>query len=605
MPVSIVSVKFVILYNRASKFGLKKDADLIEKSLRTLGIYSIQHCDPLEPPVRTDCIIHLEQPIYVWMSWARTNVLIVNPEWYVPAAYNAYLGKFDKVIFKNTNARSQFTASLGGSSLPFEKTAVLPWATPAWSLDGVKTSEQNDPRLGFACFLGASKNRHEFIKTLLPFWRESYPQLNIFSVGGFDLEVPTQENIKYRVEDLTDAQRYRLATFFPGHLVCSTSEGYCYTGGEAEEVGAFTIYNSIGAFNCTYADKAGVAWVPNTEHLSDSKHSLAYFGKITESETTQKGLDEAIQAFLACSMEDVRAARKLEAAKRREVFDEALKALVSEIPALLTPLSKSAYTAGANARPPILTPEECPPISIVTLLYNRARFFDLACHNIMISDYPKDKIEWVIVDDSDDPAEQIAEKVSQVKEKSAPLKMEYVRLEVRTAVSKKRNLGVQAASNAIVLMMDDDDHYPETSFRRRVAWLTLHPWKPKAVACTTIACYDLVKAISAVNVPPLDIPLSQRISEATLTFYKWWWDEGQFPSDVQVGEGESFLRGREDEVLELPPQQIIVAFSHGKNTSSRLIPGGDDVKPGCFWGFPKEFLVYIHGLAGIKVQESS
>jgi hypothetical protein len=28
------------------------------------------------------------------------------------------------------------------------------------------------------------------------------------------------------------------------------------------------------------------------------------------------------------------------------------------------------------------------------------------------------------------------------------------------------------------------------------------------------------------------------------------------------------------------------------------------VKPGCFWGFPKEFLVYIHGLAGIKVQET-
>jgi hypothetical protein len=29
--------------------------------------------------VRTECIIHLEQPVYVWMSWARTNVLIVNP----------------------------------------------------------------------------------------------------------------------------------------------------------------------------------------------------------------------------------------------------------------------------------------------------------------------------------------------------------------------------------------------------------------------------------------------------------------------------------------------------------------------------------------------
>jgi hypothetical protein len=65
------------------------------------------------------------------------------------------------------------------------------------------------------------------------------------------------------------------------------------------------------------------------------------------------------------------------------------------------------------------------------------------------------------------------------------------------------------------------------------------------------------------------------------------------------------LFGREDDFLEMPPQQIIVAFSHGSNTSSRRVPEGADVKPGCFWGFPKEFLVFIHGLAGVKVEEKA
>jgi hypothetical protein len=152
-------------------------------------------------------------------------------------------------------------------------------------------------------------------------------------------------------------------------------------------------------------------------------------------------------------------------------------------------------------------------------------------------------------------------------------------------------------------MMDDDDHYPETSFRRRVAWLTRHPWVPEAVAATSIACYDLVKGISAVNVPPFELPLAQRVSEATLTFYKRWWEKQGFPVDTQIGEGESFLAGREGQVLELPPQQIIVAFSHGKNVSSRRVPSGADIKPGCFWGFPREFLVFIHELAGVKVVE--
>ena len=110
-----------------------------------------------------------------------------------------------------------------------------------------------------------------------------------------------------------------------------------------------------------------------------------------------------------------------------------------------------------------------------------------------------------------------------------------------------------------------------------------------------------MKGISAVNVPPMDIPLSQRVSEATLTFHRSFWEEKGFPAGVVVGEGEGFLQGRDRDCLEIPPQQIIVAFSHGKNASSRRVPSDADVTPGCFWGFPKEFLIFVHGLAGITL----
>jgi hypothetical protein len=219
----------------------------------------------------------------------------------------------------------------------------------------------------------------------------------------------------------------------------------------------------------------------------------------------------------------------------------------------------------------------------------------------MISDYPKDKIEWIIVDDSDDPADSCSDTIVGVANSTTSFKIVYVPLAMKMPVSEKRNIGTARATADIVLMMDDDDHYPETSFRRRVGWLTKHPWKPRAVAATTIACYDLVRGISAVNAPPFDIPLAQRVSEATLTFYRAWWEEKGFPPGILVGEGEGFLEGRTGDFLEIPPQQIIVAFSHGKNVSSRCIPSDADVKPGCFWGFPKEFLEFIHGLVGIKV----
>ena len=587
---SLSYLKVVLLYNRSNPFGLKKDAAFLDQMLRKkVGIVAT-HADPLEPPIQADVAIHLEQPVYVWQSWARVNILIVNPEWYVPEAYNSYMEHFDIVVFKNQVARSRF---IEAGVVSEEKSTVLPWANMEMEFDGTEKTN-SEPGMGFACFLGGSRNRHEMLKEILPFWRDSYPQLNIFTIGGID--VPEQSNISVRKTNLEPAQHAKLAKFFPGHLIVSKSEGFSYTAAEAEEVGAFSIMNTLDAFQSTYERDEGIAWLPTVEKRSDEKHSLSLQATIGDKAEFQEALDKAIENFSAIDFTTCREIRSSEAKYRREEFGEKLATLMKSTMKYFPQRKK-------QPRPPILKQEDCPPISIVTLMYNRHRFFDLACHNIMISDYPKDKIEWIIVDDSDDPNEQAADKIVAVQQKSDPLRMVYLPLQKKTPISQKRNLGIQKASHDIILMMDDDDHYPETSFRRRVAWLTQHSWQPKAVACTTIACYDLVKAISAVNSPPLDIPLSQRISEATLTFYKSWWEEQKFERDIQVGEGETFLRGREKDVLEIPPQQIIVAFSHGKNTSSRRVPDGPDVNPGCFWGFPKEYLIFIHGLAGIKIEE--
>jgi hypothetical protein len=111
--------------------------------------------------------------------------------------------------------------------------------------------------------------------------------------------------------------------------------------------------------------------------------------------------------------------------------------------------------------------------------------------------------------------------------------------------------------------------------------------------------YNLRTGQSAVNVPPFNIPLGQRISEATLTFHKHFWVERPF-ADVSIAEGEDWLSGREGVVMEIPPQQIIVALTHGDNISSRAIPA--DARVGCFWGWDEAMLRFLHGLVGVKVE---
>lgn len=582
-----MSYVVTIIANKSNTFGISKDVEAVRRAFGGRGC-QIRVSDPLEPPVVSDLAVHLEVPSYVWMPWSPRNILVVNPEWFVTDAWRPYLEKFDYVVVKDPDTQRIFVDELG---LAAEKVRYIPWGLPAGANPAVRKKQDN-----FLWMLGASKSKRAYVERIVPLWKAVWPNLLITTTTPLDLSgCALPSNVEIRVGDMDKEQRDKLAATYRGHICCSTAEGFGYTAAESEDLGAFAILNSLPVYRAAYdvsettPAPSGIAWIPSTLE----RKGFAQFDVGATPEAITAALDEAIAAFW--SHGDAASKARQQASRKRWA------SYVNAWADLYEPLLKEKRPPTYKVMPPPLDRASCPPISVVTLIYNRKKFFDLACHNIMISDYPKDKIEWIIVDDSDDPMEQNSDRIVAVAESAAPVNVRYVPIAKKKSVAEKRNLGVNKATADIVLMMDDDDHYPETSFRRRVGWLTGHPWKPQAAACTTIACYDLQKGISAVNVPPTDLPLGQRISEATLTFYKSWWVERGFPVGTIVGEAEEFVAGRETDVLELPPQQIIVAFSHGKNVSSRRVPSGADVKPGCFWGFPKEFLEFIHGLVGVKV----
>jgi len=553
-------LEVTVIYNKTNSFGLYNDALLIQKTLAQYAV--VRFADPLEPPVACDINIHLEVPIYSYVPWANYNILVANPEYYVSEAYDPYIKHFDGVITKE--------------DLQISGAHVLPWTL--LTFNKIKIT----PIKEFLYLLGGSKHKREFAKHLISNWKLTYPKLHVYTTTALD--IAERENVKIIITNLSQDEKQTLLQTYEGHICCSNSEGFGYTAAEAEYVGAFTILNTLPVYVQDYKDAKHVSWIQTPTSHSNLKTPYGSF--VNDIPTLETDLDKAMIDFqnYKKSVSSTEFKQLYFKKKLIEIMDKIISKLLVK-PKL----------------PPILSVEECPPISIVTLMYNRRRFFDLGCHNIMISDYPKEKIEWIIVEDSDDPNEDSSDKIISTAQQSEPMKIVYVPLHKKTIVSEKRNIGVQKASNEIVLFMDDDDHYPITSFRRRVAWLTLHKMKPKATVCTTIACYDLKTGVSAVNTPPLDLPLGQRVSEATLTFYKSWFLEKMFDRNVQVGEGESLIEGRESELLEIPPQQIVVAFSHGNNTSSRRIPASVGVEPSCFWGFPKEYLMFIHKLADVNV----
>ena len=315
----------------------------------------------------------------------------------------------------------------------------------------------------------------------------------------------------------------------------------------------------------------------------------------------KKGADHFRSYSLAKGWQDIEDKIRVVGGPHR-TLEEDNQVVIISLGDVLEQIKERKPNHGVRHFPPVLERSACPPISVITPTFQRKKLMEIAYHNLLATDYPHSKIEWIVVEDNDKSPHVMKESLAEFQKKVPSIQIRYLAVEGRRSVGEKRNLGIQAASHEWIMCMDDDDHYPPTSFRRRMAWLLkskIGQTTPRVVGCTTIALYDLKQGISAVNVPPISLPLSQRLSEATLAFHLSFWQERPFP-DVSVAEGEGWMTGRESEMVEIPPQQMIVAFTHGQNQSSRRLPPPNQ-SPACFWGHPKEYLVFIHGLVGVDV----
>ena len=571
--------RVVFLFNQTNTFGLSQDAALIERALKQIdSSYEFTKADPLQPPSNADIVIHLEIPHPVWLPWAPTQIWMVNPEWCSPN-WLEYKDQFSQIWLKENSRVAEFG----------DKAVHVPWAVQG------PLKPVNKDALGLRqalWVLGASQNKHIAARALLPLWPANFPLTVTTSLEEADLSgVVLPPSVTVKRGFLEAAALEELNMNSATHVAISAAEGYGFTAGQAEARSAALIVNTLPVYEEYYGTKSYAGFVKTPVSKSSDKHC---------------GL---VADFSAVTTEDIRVALQAIPSGEEEVqvAEDRLKQFVESVRYQIQKLARK--LAGKKhprrSMPPTISPNDCPPISVLTLTYNRRNFIELAFLNMLVTDYPKAKIQWVIVDDSDDPLKSVSDKVKTFQDRDPGFEITYVPMTKKRSIGYKRNRAVKAAKYDICLNMDDDDVYPETSFRRRVAWL-LHDLSKKVVGCTMIAMYDLNLGISAVNTPPWALKQSQRVSEASFCFYKSFAVDNPFP-DCQQSEGEGFVdrcsRNGNDLFLEIPPQQIVVALNHGTNTSGRVIAGRGQT--GCFWGWDQRFIVWLHGLVGIQVEEAA
>ena len=595
----------VIVYNKSNSFGIHDDIALIETAIREFSSKSKKagwtfspprHMDIKEPPVKSDIQIHVEMPVYANIAWSRINILIVNPDHYYPQSYDEYIARFDYVICKDTVTTEHFKKLCSsGSTAATTKVEYIPWTTRV-DLATLHKYPKAGTEKGFVSFLAGSVNKCAAVEQVLPYWN-TYPLTIYTTRSDFEKKLLHAANgnalVTIKCQDINDVERERLSRYYSGHLIVSHGEGFGHAAAKAFAANSFIIMNHIPVFDDMYTNCTNIGWISSSAEQSTRILPTMHLRDISSSLTSafaqfEKGAwltDTEVSTY----MNEVSAK-----------FNNGLHGLLQDI------LKNDRCVKGPTYKlPPSLSADEYPTISVITITYNRRNFADLCAYNLLSTDYPHEKIEWVVVDDSDDDAKSGSDKYMKFAADHPEFKLVYVPIGYKMSVGAKRNLGVEQASNDICLFMDDDDVYPLTSFRRRVAWLlgsgaTVKGPVPDATVITTMAMYDLRDGRSAVNVPPWELPLGARISEASLCFRKSFWLERKFSEDAAIAEGEAWLAGRESRVLEIPPQQIIVALSHGNNSSSRRIPPGTPV--GCAWGWPEQLVRFLHGLAGVAVE---
>lgn len=507
----------------------------------------------LEPPTTfCDINVHMDCLISAHLTTARTNVLLANMHWY-SENWNESMKQVDFVLvktreaetfFKEKGLRTLFMGWRGEDAFrPSRAMAELPGAEKAWLLE-----IQPTPR--------ALEAATKFVQM----WSPDMPHLHLAGFQSILDKINISiRNIHKHVLQITrdlDMESQELAEL---RNTCKTHVHVLDSGCPASaylslSTGARCVYLSCPTMNEILSPKHHLC-LNNFENTEENKAKIKEFSELPIVPRNQRtAYIEQVKQF-------------------RVDFSEAWRHIESHVG-----ISKNMFDFIPTA--------ELPAISIVTPTYNRKLLFRLAIYNFLRMDYPRDRVQWIIVDDSDE-SQCVKDELP-----DASGQITYIRLDDHVGIAEKRNRGVAAARNPIIIHMDDDDYYPPDSARIRVSHLIRSGLD--LITCTTLPMYDLRRYSSAINVPPFWMSLAQRCSEATFTYKKTFWEERHFDRDM--AEGETFLIGRLARVKEITPAGIIVSMLHSKNASGRGAALAGPEANGNHYGFSDGFFKFLHSL---------
>jgi glycosyltransferase involved in cell wall biosynthesis len=196
-----------------------------------------------------------------------------------------------------------------------------------------------------------------------------------------------------------------------------------------------------------------------------------------------------------------------------------------------------------------------PFVSVCTPTFNRRPFIPFMIKCFEHQNYPKDRIEWIIIDDGTDPIGDLVKDIPQIK---------YFYYQEKMLLGKKRNLMHTKCSGDIIVYMDDDDYYPPERISHAVETLQKNPTFLFAGSSEMHIYFDSKNAVYQCG------PYIQNHSTAaTFAFKKELLSQTSYDENNAVAEEKNFTKGYTIPLIQLNPLKSILVFSHKHNSLNK------------------------------------
>jgi glycosyltransferase involved in cell wall biosynthesis len=198
---------------------------------------------------------------------------------------------------------------------------------------------------------------------------------------------------------------------------------------------------------------------------------------------------------------------------------------------------------------------QLPLISVCTPTFNRRPFIPYMIKCFEHQTYPKDRIEWIIIDDGTDPIGDLVKDIPQVK---------YFYYEDKMLLGKKRNVMHSKCSGDIIIYMDDDDYYPEERFSHAVDTLLKNPQYLIAGSSEMHVYFESRNKVYQCG------PYKQYHSTAaTFAFRKELLSHTKYDDEKALAEETQFTKGYTIPLVQLDTLKSILVFSHKHNSLNK------------------------------------